>query len=350
MKILQRALPSLTLFEWGVILSYFYFSGRIASFLHPMFRPWILVTGILLVLTAICVGFFPEETCDHAHEHEHDHAHNRLTVGSVTAFFLLLIPLALAAKISPDSYGADLIRRRGLVEDIRSLPGLSSRGSRRVFAATPTPRQSLAAQASVVHQSIARTAAILQKNPQQSIAKSMEEAAQEPIIDPALPTQTSGGEDSGPPPPNDGNYQNPALQPNEAGNIPVQVTDLLYAAQDASTRKDFEGKRIELIGQFLEPKKGATKQKLEPSSFMLVRLVMVCCAADMMPAAVKIQDTKALPNLRDTSWLKVVGRLHYRPRPKGPSPDGIDYGDTPEPVIVADSVSKTATPAEKYVY
>jgi uncharacterized membrane protein YcgQ (UPF0703/DUF1980 family) len=83
---------------------------------------------------------------------------------------------------------------------------------------------------------------------------------------------------------------------------------------------------------------------------MLVRLVMVCCAADMMPAAVKIRYSKPLPHLRDTSWLKVVGRLHYLPRPKGLAPDGIDYGDTPEPVIVADSVAKTATPAEKYVY
>lgn len=353
MKILSRTLPSLTLFEWGAILSYFYFSGRLASFLHPMFRPWVLVTGVLLVITAGCVAFFPEETCEHHHEHEHDdegHTHGRLTAGSVIAFLLLLLPLALAAKVSPDSYGADLIRRRGLVEDIRSLPGMSSRrGHATAAPATATPPRSLPAQVAVLHQSITRTGAALQKNPLQSIDKGLEEPAQEPIIDAPLPTQNSGNEDA-PPPPSAGDYQNPALRPNESGNIPVQVTDLLYAAQEASTRKDFEGKRVEIIGQYLTPKKGAAQQELKANSFMLVRLVMVCCAADMMPAAVEIQSAKKPVHLRQTSWLKVVGEVHYRARAKGPSPDSIDYGDTPEPVIAAASVSTAPAPAEKYVY
>jgi uncharacterized repeat protein (TIGR03943 family) len=352
MKMLSRTLPSLTLFEWGAILSYFYFSGRIASFLHPMFRPWVLVTGVLLVLGALCVGFLPEEICEHHHEHEHDgdgHTHGRLTLGSVIAFLLLLLPLALAAKVSPDSYGADLIRRRGLIEDIRSLPGISSGLSRAATAAGATPTRSLPAQVATLHRSIARIGAALENNPQQSIDKSLEEAAQEPVIDAPLPTQNSGNNDA-PPPPSAGDYQNPALQPNESGNIPVQVTDLLYAAQEPSTRKDFEGKRVEIIGQYLTGKKRAPKQELKPDSFMLVRLVMVCCAADIMPAAVKIQSAKKPAHLRQTSWLRVVGEVHYRSRPKGPSPDGIDYGDTPEPVIVAASVSTIHAPAEKYVY
>jgi uncharacterized membrane protein YcgQ (UPF0703/DUF1980 family) len=83
---------------------------------------------------------------------------------------------------------------------------------------------------------------------------------------------------------------------------------------------------------------------------MLLRLVMVCCAADMMPAAVKIEPTKKPAHLHDTSWVKVVGRVHYRPRPKGVSEDGIDYGDMPEPVIVAESITKAPAPEEKYIY
>ena len=43
--------------------------------------------------------------------------------------------------------------------------------------------------------------------------------------------------------------------------------------------------------------------------------------------------------IRDMQWLKVTGRVHYRPRGKDDS-DGIDYGDYPEPVIVADSIKK----------
>ncbi|HEX4666458.1 MAG TPA: DUF1980 domain-containing protein [Chthoniobacterales bacterium] len=349
MKILRRALPSLTLLEWGAILSYFYFSGRLASFLHPMFRPLVLATGILLVITAICVGLFPEESCDHDHEGE-GHAHGGLTPGSILAFFLLIVPLALAAKVSPDSYGAALIERRGLVQDIRSLPGMSSRSvARPAPSASPAPSLSLPAQTPALQQSIARTAAAQKQDSQQSIDKQLEQAAQQTMTEPGLPTQTSGNEDAAPGP-SPGTYENPALQPNDSGNIPVQVTDLLYAAQEPFTRKDFEGKRVEIIGQYLTSKKGTSKQELKGNSFMLVRLVMVCCAADMIPAGVTIEATKKPAHLRPTSWLKVVGQVHYRPRPKGPSPDGIDYGDTPEPVIEAVSVANIAAPAEKYVY
>jgi uncharacterized membrane protein YcgQ (UPF0703/DUF1980 family) len=48
-------------------------------------------------------------------------------------------------------------------------------------------------------------------------------------------------------------------------------------------------------------------------------------------------------------WLKVTGRVHYRPRSKADS-DGVDYGDQPEPVIVADSIRKISAPREKYLY
>jgi uncharacterized membrane protein YcgQ (UPF0703/DUF1980 family) len=77
---------------------------------------------------------------------------------------------------------------------------------------------------------------------------------------------------------------------------------------------------------------------------------MVCCAADMMPAAVKIQADRKLAQLREMSWLKVTGVVHFWPRAKNVGDDGIDYGDYPEPVIVADSIRKTEAPREKYLY
>ena len=356
MKILARALPPLTLFEWGAILGYFYLSGRIASFLHPMFRPCVLVTAILLVITAVVVAIFPEEGCGHAHEHalehEEEHVHGKLTPANVVAFLLLLIPLALAATVSTDNYGADLIRRRGLVEDIRALPGVKSLVSQLPSSGPANQKRlaSLPAQAAPGRESIARAAAALRDPSQQSIDKQLEIAAQERGDEPGLPTQNGGVEEDAPPPPVDGNYQNEFLKPDSAGNIKVQVTDLLYAAQDSSTRKDFEGKRVEIIGQYLTPKKGAARHGLEGNSFMLLRLVMVCCAADMMPAAVKIEAAKKVGHFHDTAWIKVVGRVHYRPRPIGPSEDGIDYGDTPEPVIVAVRIMKAPTPKEKYIY
>ena len=56
-KILHKAgriLPPLALAEWGAILTYFYCSDRLTAYLHPLFRPLVFVTGILLLLSAMC--------------------------------------------------------------------------------------------------------------------------------------------------------------------------------------------------------------------------------------------------------------------------------------------------------
>ncbi len=41
---------------------------------------------------------------------------------------------------------------------------------------------------------------------------------------------------------------------NEAGQIKAQTVDLLYAAEEPTMRQDFEGKEVELIGQFMPAK------------------------------------------------------------------------------------------------
>jgi uncharacterized repeat protein (TIGR03943 family) len=389
MKTLGRILAPLTLLEWGGILIYFYYSGRIAAFLHPLFRPLVLATGILLVLTAVCVAIFHEDDCshmshDHDHEHElaehdqHTHSHGNLSFRRFLAFLILLLPLALAAKISPDSYGANLINNRGLVEDVRGLPGISSRlaksGPKKFSLASPAPAASpsLAEQGEALRKSMNAAAIALKSQPQQSSPSETQ-----PTIPPELPTtdpaamlspakqaeKTKRAEDEVPLPSDDnaenseqiGNatvtYQNDFLKPNKAGNIKVEITDLLYAAQEPSSRKDFEGKRVELIGQLVRPKaRGASAKIVDPDTFRVMRLVMVCCAADAMPAALKIQSVQKPDDQREMSWLKVTGVVHFRPRPKSVGDDGVDYGDYPEPVIVAEKIVSTPAPREKFIY
>jgi uncharacterized repeat protein (TIGR03943 family) len=334
MKTIGRILGPLTLLEWGGILIYFYCSGRITAFLHPLFRPLVLLTGILLVLTAVCVAFFRDEDCyhlpdddDHEHdlaEHERDqdhdsaHSHGGLTFGRSLAFLVLLLPLALAAKISPDNYGATLIANRGLVEDIRALPGVKSR-----IAQSTEPSASAAVKKP---EETSDSVALPANNPPQGNTE---------VIGDAVVT-----------------YENEFLKPDKEGKIKAQVTDLLYAAQEPSTRKDFEGKRVELIGQFVAEKTRARKAapNVDPSTFHLMRLVMVCCAADMMPAAIKIQADRKPAQLREMSWVKISGIVHFRPRPKSVGDDGTNYGDYPEPMIVADKIASTPAPREKYIY
>jgi uncharacterized repeat protein (TIGR03943 family) len=343
MKTFGRILAPLTLLEWGGILTYFYCSGRIVAFLHPLFRPLVLATGILLLLTAVCVAIFGEEdysraAYDDGREGEHTHTHG-LSLGRFLAFLILLFPLALAATISPDNYGATLIENRGLVEDIRGLPAVKSRiaqSKEPSITIVPTDSKTSAGSTSLPTPAVsASPGAKKSKRTNESVASNDSPQDNTESVGDAVVT-----------------YENDFLKPNKEGNIKAEVTDLLYAAQEPSTRKDFEGKRVELIGQFVGEKTRERKAtaSADPNTFHLMRLVMVCCAADMMPAAVKIQADQKSAQLREMSWLKVTGVVHFRPHAKSMGGDGIDYGDYPEPVIVADKIASTRPPREKYIY
>jgi uncharacterized membrane protein YcgQ (UPF0703/DUF1980 family) len=356
MRILGRILAPLTLLEWGGILTYFYFSGRITAFLHPMFRPLVLVTGILLLITAACVAIFREEESEHEHEdedsedrHQHSHSHDRLSLGGFLAFLILLLPLALAAKISPDSYGANLIKNRGLVEDIRSIPGAASSFAHRAKtvesadAATPSePEPSLTITAPATPSLPPKYIGVPEQTPIPGRNADSEPTLPSDDYEQPIPPSPSAS------PSNE--FVNDSLKPDKSGRIKTEIIDLLYAAQEPFTRKDFEGKDVELIGQVVPNKLKAGAKSIAPTgSFKLLRLVMVCCAADAMPVAVKIETKLPPAEVREMQWLRVTGRVHYRPRSKADS-DGIDYGDQPEPVIVADSIKKISAPREKYLY
>jgi uncharacterized repeat protein (TIGR03943 family) len=344
MRLISRILGPLTLLEWGVILSYFYFSGRVAAFLHPMFRPLVLVTGFLLILTAACVAFLPDGECSHSHDDELLHEHNRLSPKSVIAFVVLLLPLALAVAISPDDYGATIIRNRGLVEDIRGLPAVAA--SKPVAAPASVPEPPMAAG------SLKSTAEGSSELPPTVTASGSQEeqpataTASDPV---SLPEKSPVENEDGTTTERSGDaivtYQNDALKPDKQGNIKAQITDLLWAAQEPYTRKDFEGKRVELIGQFV-----GEKSRGNSRTFHLMRMVMVCCAADMMPAAVKVEPATKIAAVKEMGWLKIAGICYFRPRAKPVGDDGIDYGNYPEAVIVADHIVRTKPPREKYIY
>ena len=57
---LQRYFSAGVLTIWGVMLAYFYFSGRLASYLHPSFHVWTGISGVVLVLLAAGLLFLPE--------------------------------------------------------------------------------------------------------------------------------------------------------------------------------------------------------------------------------------------------------------------------------------------------
>ena len=250
-KLFSRWLPCATLAAWSSVLLYFYFSGRITSFLIPTFRPYVLLAGLVLAAMAAVFVFQPAdaECCSND---ECGHPMSRLATGKILTFLILLLPISVAAFFSPDAFGKAAIENRGIITDASAL------------GAAPT-----------------------------------REAISQPVESP-LPTLA--GAPAAQPEPSPGDY----LQRTPEGHIVAEVLDLLYAAQDTTLRGDFEGKTVELVGQLMPDKSADAGGK----RFKAVRMFMTCCAADARPVATLVEAEK-LPELPEMTWIKITGTATF---------------------------------------
>ena len=113
--ILSRFAASGILMVWGIVLTYFYLSGRIASYLHPAFHIYTVVSGgVLLILSLALLLSMPGESSNHS-----------LSRVGIFPLLLLTVPLLAATKISPSNFGATAVLNRGMVHNIADLPGFS---------------------------------------------------------------------------------------------------------------------------------------------------------------------------------------------------------------------------------
>jgi len=188
--------------------------------------------------------------------------------------FILVVPLLAATGISPSEFGVTTVTNRGLIENISDLPAFTMPGE------PPLPMAD------------------------GSIGESTE-------IDPT-------------------SY----ISKNEAGQIKAETVDLLYAAAEPTMREDFENKEVEIIGQFLPARTG----NASGDRFNLIRLFVMCCAADARPVSVTVQsrDGKSFP---DMTWLKVTGKATF------PIESGRHTA-----LIIADSIQEVDPPPESFIY
>ena len=269
---LQRYLSAGVLTIWGVMLAYFYFSGRLASYLHPSFHVWTGISGVILMLLAAGLLFLAGgedpccEGCDHSHA-------KSSPLRSVLTALVLVVPLLVAATVSPDQFGAATVSNRGFIEGINDLP------SYKPYA--------------------------------------------EPLLPAADGAQASGAEGTG-----DG-----YLPRNEAGQIKAQTVDLLFAAEESTMRADFENKDVEVVGQFMPARASNPGDRFE-----LVRMFVICCAADARPVAISVQMDKVQP-APEMSWVKVIGKAAFP----------VENGRT-IPLVVAESVTPCDPPEETFIY
>ena len=366
-------LAPFALFEWGAILTYFYFSHRLAGFLHPSFRPPVLVTGFLLMGAAVCVLFSKEEPEAQSCDCENcDHSHAKLTLGGLMGFLVLLLPVLLAAKLSPDSYGEVLVQNRGAAESLESVPGALARAQRAwprsspVYAGDDLPTQSGAPDDKGLTVDIPKgwgppnaPEFSTSKNVPDEEYPSNEKLASllrgDELIFPADPKEPPRrivhknaplkalNEQSKPDSPfgsiddvlkmadsplHEGGAENLKTAEDQRC-LAIEVVDLLVAAQNPALMKELNGKRVELTGQVLGTEAG---------NFRLLRLLILCCAADAQPLAVRIETHENTKPVQMT-WVKVVGKASFAKNGKGSIP-----------VVSAEKITVIPQPDEPYLY
>lgn len=118
------------------------------------------------------------------------------------------------------------------------------------------------------------------------------------------------------------------------GLIVAEVLDLLYAAQDTVLRGDFEGKSVQLIGQFLPDKTSTNSGK----RFKAVRMFMTCCAADARPVATLVEPEQ-MPDIPEMTWVKITATSTF------PIENGRRIS-----VLKATKVEKTEPPDESMLF
>ena len=307
---LSNLINGITLIGVGAVLLDFFFTGRVDQYLHPQFRPWTLVAGVIFCVVGI-VYAAAKTTAQCCIDGECVHQDANSPVRTLVAFLVLFVPLAAGVALSKDGYDQHAVLNRGFVQDITKLPSRSS---------SPT--------------------AGTQNNqliPPQALGADMDERASEPLpqdtpSSPAGPDlATNGGTgqaNPAVPSPDEGSAQ--YLPKAADGNVALEVTDLLYAESEDSLRRMFADKTIEVIGQYLPGSDG--------KQFKLVRMFIVCCAADARPLAVPVAVSGPM-TATEMGWVKVVGKATFTQK-----------GDRAHVVLQADKIEATDPPAEAMLY
>ena len=273
MKTLSRGLSLLTLVAWGALLLYFYFSGRLADYLIPAYRPLVMVSGFVMVGIAAVLawGMRPgaRDMGALVLEDRGDElaSPKRVKTMQALAFLMLVLPVWAAAGVSKDQFNASAMLNRGIVSDATKLPGKST------LPVAPANNN----------------------NPPPPLA----------MPEPPLPGATPAANNPSSAAEGDALQY---LQKTPDGHLIMEVTDLLFAADDDQMRASLQGQTAEVIGQFMPMKEDASGKR-----FQLVRMFMVCCAADARPVAVAVDKPAQgeADKLGELTWTKVVGKIDF---------------------------------------
>lgn len=285
-KLLNRWLPAATLATWSAVLFYFHFADRMKNMLSAHFQQFAFVSAIVLALMAVVLVISKGDVscCSTA---ECGHGISRVPMGKLLTFVVLLIPISVAARYTPTAgFSSTFIKNRGTATSAENLPDRAMAAARPLDLALPG-KGDAEGTAERAPSEIGK----LQEQPTDFLKRTPE------------------------------------------GYIITEVLDLLYAAQDKSLREDFEGKKIELIGQFMPD----TTNNPDGNRFKALRMFMSCCAADTQPVATLVEVEK-MPDVKEMEWVKIIGIPGFP----------VEKGRTIS-VLKAITVEKTQAPAEEFI-
>lgn len=119
--VLRRILFSLAVLSWGVVLLYFYSSGRINKYLAPDFRLICFAGGLGLVVLGLFNLLTADQKADCGHDHEHDgegghHDHESGDMHPIMALLLMILPVGLSVAWTKDEYSVSALARKGLYD------------------------------------------------------------------------------------------------------------------------------------------------------------------------------------------------------------------------------------------
>jgi len=285
---------SLLLTLWGGFVLWLSFTGQLSTYLHPSLQPYTAAAGVILLVLA---AFAARSLLVTPHSHSYSHAHNECCHGHhvrsehggahhhgedqsgwVALSFktlLLLLPLGMIFFGQGTKFTMTTVQNRGVVDDLQKLPTANASAASAASAVTASSTASVSS------------------------------------------TSTHQGAPS--------------------GAMPVQIIDMLYAVQMPSYRGEFEGKEVELTGQYVPLTTGNPKG----DRFQAIRMFITCCAADAKPVGVTIQcprDVKPL-KIPDMGWVKITGK------PVFPMEGGRRTA-----IIEATKVEECTAPSESFVY
>lgn len=296
---IQGFRDSLLLLLWGGFVLWLSFTGRLSIYLHPSLQPYTTASGVVFLLLALFVfrSYYSRmlgqaishqhhhECEDHGHDHgcDHEYHHHNSGEGLGALIFktvLLLLPLAIIISGKATAYSITTVQNRGVVDNISKLPSAQSAVASTSFSSVPSSAAS-------------------------STLATIDSSA-------SLTSTTNAS----------------------VGPMPLQVIDMLYAVQMPSYRSEFEGKNVELVGQYIPMTTGNPKG----DRFQAIRMFMTCCAADAKPVGVTVQYSKPL-KVSEMGWVKITGK------PTFPMEGGKRTA-----LLEATKVEECPAPSEPFVY